>query len=140
MVVIDAQGVPDTGFIGSNNAQGWINRGAVGAITNGGCRDTDELIKQRVPVYSKKISRGIKPGRLELDQANVPVTVGGVHIRPGDLLVADGDGVICVPIERVPEVAAWAWRVARGDKAGRRRLYEAAGLTLDETVGMRRRV
>lgn len=140
VIVIDAQGVPDTGFIGSNNAQGWINAGAVGVVTNGGARDTDELIKQRVPVYSKKISRGIRPGRLELDRTNVPVTVGGVFIRPGDLIVADGDGAICVPIERAREVARWAWKVANGDKEGRRKRYEAAGLPLDHTVEVRQGV
>jgi len=140
VIVIDAQGVPDTGFIGSNNAQGWINAGAVGVVTNGGARDTDELIKQRVPVYSKKISRGIRPGRLELDRTHVPVTVGGVFIRPGDLIVADGDGAICVPVERAREVAEWAWKVANGDKEGRRKHYEAAGLPLDHTVEVRRGV
>ncbi|MGH2353004.1 MAG: RraA family protein [Chloroflexota bacterium] len=140
VIVIDAQGVPDTGFIGSNNALGWITRGAVGVVTNGGARDTDELIKQRVPVYARKISRGIRPGRLELDRTNVPVTVGGVYVRPGDLIVADGDGAICVPIERAQDVATWAWKVANGDKQGRRRLYEAAGLTLDETVEVRQGV
>lgn len=50
VIVIDAAGIPDTGFIGSNNALGWIARGATGVVTNGGCRDTDELIHQRVPV------------------------------------------------------------------------------------------
>lgn len=134
VIVIDAQGIPDTGFIGSSNAQGWINAGANGVVTNGGARDTDELIKQRVPVYSKKISRGIRPGRLELDGLNAPVTVGGVYIRPGDLIVADGDGAICVPIERARDVATWAWKVANGDKLSRRRHYEAAGMTLDDTV------
>jgi regulator of RNase E activity RraA len=134
VIVIDAQGVPETGFIGSNNAQGWINAGAVGVVTNGGARDTDELIKQKVPVYSKKISRGIRPGRLELESLNVPVTVGGAFIRPGDLIVADGDGAICVPIERAREVAKWAWKVANGDKQGRRKHYEAAGMALDDTV------
>ena len=137
VIVIDAQGIPDTGYIGSNNALNWITRGAVGVVTNGGARDTDELIKQGVPVYSRKISRGIRPGRLELDATNVPVSVGGVYVRPGDLIVADGDGAICVPIERAEEVATWAWKVADGDKAGRRRLYEAAGMTLDETVQLR---
>ena len=134
VIVIDAQGIPDTGYIGSNNALNWITRGAVGVVTNGGARDTDELIKQGVPVYCRKISRGIRPGRLELDATNVPVSIGGVYVRPGDLIVADGDGAICVPIERAEEVATWAWKVADGDKAGRRRLYEAAGMALDETV------
>jgi 4-hydroxy-4-methyl-2-oxoglutarate aldolase len=134
VIVIDVQGIPDTGYIGSNNALNWITRGAVGVVTNGGARDTDELIKQGVPVYCRKISRGIRPGRLELDATNVPVSVGGVYVRPGDVIVADGDGAICVPIERAEEVATWAWKVADGDRAGRRRLYEAAGMALDETV------
>ena len=138
VIVIDAQGIPDTGYIGSNNALNWITRGAVGVVTNGGARDTDELIKQGVPVYCRKISRGIRPGRLELDATNVPVSVGGVYVHPGDLIVADGDGAICVPIERAEEVATWAWKVADGDKAGRRRLYETAGMALDETVQPRR--
>jgi 4-hydroxy-4-methyl-2-oxoglutarate aldolase len=134
VIVIDADGIPDTGFIGSNNALGWIARGAAGVVTNGGCRDTDELIKEQVPVYSKKISRGIRPGRLELESTQQPVSVGGVFVRPGDLIVADGDGVIVAPIEVAAQVAVWARRVADGDKAGRRRLYESLGRPLDDTV------
>jgi 4-hydroxy-4-methyl-2-oxoglutarate aldolase len=134
ILVIDASETGDVGFIGSNNAQGWINAGAAGIVTNGGARDTDELIKQRVPVYSKRITRGIRPGRLERDLENVPIACGGVRVFPGDLIVADGDGVIVVPIEHVETVAAVAREIANDDKAGRRRLYEKAGLEIDDTV------
>lgn len=62
------------------------------------------------------------------------MTVGGVWVHPGDLVVADGDGVVVVPRERAEDVATWARRVADGDKAGRRRLYEQLGRPLDPTV------
>ena len=133
LIVIDGQGL-DVGYIGSNNALGWIAAGAVGAVTNGGCRDTDELIKQRVPVYSRIVCKTIRPGRLEFMDEQVTVTVGGVMVRPGDLVVADGDGVVVVPIEMAREVGEYAWEVAKGDKAGRRKLYERVGLPMDDTI------
>ena len=134
VVVIDAHGVENTGFIGSNNALGWMSKGAVGAITNGCCRDTDELIIQKVPVYSKYQGGGTRPGRIEAGAINTPVTVGGVLVRPGDMVVADGDGVIVVPREQAERVAEIAWDIANGDKAGRRKLYEKMDMEIDETV------
>ncbi len=134
VVVIDAQGIENTGFIGSNNALNWKSRGMTGVITNGSCRDTDELIIQKIPVYSKYQGGGTRPGRIEAGAINRPVTVGGVLVRPGDFVVADGDGVVVVPREHVERVAEIAWDIAKGDKAGRKKLYEKLGLPLDETV------
>ncbi len=134
VVVIDAHGVENTGFVGSNNGYSWIAKGAEGIVTNGNCRDTDELIIQRVPVYSKYQGGGTRPGRIEAGAINVPVTVGGVMVRPGDMVVADGDGVVVVPHEHLDRVAEIAWDIAGGDKAGRRKLYEKMGRELDETV------
>jgi regulator of RNase E activity RraA len=134
VIVIDAAEVGDVGYIGSNNALGWIVAGAHGVVTNGGCRDTDELILQGVPVYSARIARGIRPGRLEWDAENVPVACGGVRVFPGDVVVADGDGVIVVPIAHAKTVAAIARDIADGDKRGRRDKYERAGLPADGTL------
>jgi regulator of RNase E activity RraA len=58
-----------------------------------------------VPAYFKRLARGIRPGRNELESVNRPVTCGGVLVRPGDVVVADGDGVVVVPRERASEVA-----------------------------------
>ncbi len=134
IVVIDAQGIENTGFIGSNNALSWKSRGMAGVITNGSCRDTDELILQRIPVYSQYQGGGTRPGRIEAGSINRPVTVGGVMVRPGDFIVADGDGVVVVPREHAEVVARIAWDIASGDKAGRRRLYEETGRSPDATV------
>lgn len=133
-VVIDAQGIEDTGFVGSNNTLNWYSRGMTGVVTNGSCRDTDELILERIPVYTKYQGGGTRPGRIEAGSINVPVVVGGVLVRPGDMIVADGDGVVVVPIERVEEVLKIASAIAEGDKAGRKRLYEKTGKPLDATV------
>ncbi len=134
IIIIDAAEVADVGFIGSNNAQGWINAGARGVVTNGGCRDTDELIRQQVPVYSRRIARGIRPGRLEWDAENVPIACGGVRVYPGDVIVADGDGVIVVPRGHAEVVARIARDIANDDRHSRLAKFQEAGLEEDFTV------
>lgn len=134
VIVMDGFELGSTGFIGSNNALAWIAAGAVGVVTNGGARDTDELIKQKVPVYCRYISRTIRPGRVEFDAEQVPVNIGGATVRPGDVIVADGDGVVVVPAEIADKVAEQAWRHADHDKEGRRKLYKAMGMEEDWTL------
>ncbi len=136
IVVLDVQGDGDTGSVGSFNGLFWVTKGARGIISNGGIRDTDELIKQRIPVYLDYMNRGrgIRPGRNELESVNKPVTLGGVVIRPGDILVADGDGVVCVPREFAKPVAEFAHEILAKDKKGRKALYQQLGMPLDKTV------
>lgn len=136
IVVLDVEGDGDTGSVGSFNGLFWVSKGAVGVVSNGGIRDTDELIKQRIPVYLDFMNRGrgIRPGRNELESVNKPVTLGGVLIRPGDVIVADGDGVICVPREHARQVAQFAREILNKDKQGRKGLYQQLGIPLDQTV------
>ena len=132
-VVIDQSGV-DAGLMGSNNSLGAVREGAVGFVTNGGVRDTDELILQQVPFWSAMISQGMVQGRLRFDAQDIPVQVGGVIVHPGDIVVADGDGVIVVPQKTAQDVAKYARRELENDKRGRRKLYEALDMALDDTV------
>src|SRR5687767_13717528 len=134
VVVIDGDEDNDTGSIGSNNILGWKARGAVGVVTSGGARDTDEIVKQKVPLYLRRFGRGIRPGRNEVESVNRPVTVGGVLVRPGDVVVADGDGVIVVPREQAVAVAGFARGILEADKKGRRELYRKLGMPEDDTV------
>jgi len=105
MLVIDAMDDGESRSIGSSNILAWKKRGMVGLVTGGGLADTDEIIHHKVPVWFRRLARGIRPGRNELESVNRPVTVGGVLVRPGDVVVADGDGVVVVPRERAEEVA-----------------------------------
>lgn len=133
LVIEDAPDA-DVGSIGSNNILAWKARGCVGVVTSGSARDTDEVIAQRVPLYMRRAGRGIRPGRNEVESVNRPVVIGGVTVMPGDVVVADGDGVIVVPRAVAEEVAKYAQGVLEGDKAGRRRLYEKLDMPLDESV------
>jgi regulator of RNase E activity RraA len=134
VVVIDAHGIENTGFIGSNNALGWKSRGMSGVVTNGCARDIDEVILERIPVYSVCQGGGTRPGRIEAGAINIPVSVGGVLVRPGDFVVADGDGVVVVPREHIDIVHEIAWDIATGDKESRSKLYEKMEMQPDATI------
>ena len=132
-VVIDQSGV-NAGLMGSNNGLECKRNGAHGLVSNGGVRDTDELILQQVPFWSRMVSQGMVQGRLQFDARDIPVNVGGVLVKPGDMVVADGDGVIVVPRASARDVAHYAHRELSSDKAARRSLYETLGMELDDTV------
>ena len=133
-LIIDEAPLADVGSIGSYNILDWASRGAVGVVTDGTARDTDEVITEKVPLYMRKIGRGIRPGRNELESVNRPVVCGGVLVVPGDVVVADGDGVVVVPRAKAEAVAAYARKIMDGDKDGRRELYKKVGLKPDPSV------
>ena len=132
-IVIDASGV-DAGLIGSNNGLAMVLRGARGLVTNGGIRDTDECIMQKLPFWSAMISQGMDQGRIQFDAKDIPVTVGDVLVYPGDIIVADGDGVVAVPLDKAHSVAKYARQENAGDRKGRGSLYSQAGWAKDDTV------
>ena len=134
VVVIEEAPETDVGSIGSNNIMNWKLHGAVGVITSNTCRDTDEIITQKVPLYLKQVGRGIRPGRNEVESVNRPIVLGGVLVMPGDVVVADGDGVIVVPRAVALDVAAYAHKVIDGDKNARRDLYKKLGLPEDKST------
>jgi len=133
LVLDDANSV-DVGSIGSYNILAWKKRGMVGVVTNATARDTDEIETQRVPLYFRGVGRGIRPGRNEIESVNRPVVCGGVLVIPGDVVVADGDGVVVVPRAQAEEVARYARTILDNDKAGRRDLYRELGLPADPSV------
>ena len=136
-VVIDAHGIEETGFIGSNNSLAWAEKGVVGVVTNAGARDTDEIVKvKRIAVYTPygHSTRGIRPGRLIAESYNFPVSCGGVTVYPGDVIVGDGDGVIVVPRRHALEVGRLARGINEEDETSRGERYKRLNIPLDETV------
>jgi len=139
VIVMDNKDDNDTGSTGSKNILEWKGKGAVGLVTAGGIRDIDEIILQKNPVYTNyfKRGRGERIGRNEVIDVQRPVVVGGVLVHPGDVVVADSDGVVVVPRRVAARVGQIAYMELVDDIQGRRALYDKLGFEYDETVEIR---
>jgi 4-hydroxy-4-methyl-2-oxoglutarate aldolase len=117
------------GFIGELMATQMQVRGVRGYVTAGGVRDTAELRDMGFPVWTRHVSA---QGTVKdtAGSVNVPVVLGGVVVRPGDIVVADDDGVTIVPRERASEVADAA-RARAAKEARNRARYESGELSID---------
>lgn len=134
VLVIDSPIRADNGYCGSNNALGWKLRGVRGVVTDAGCRDSDEMQKAKIPVYQRDSTRFINEGTIAVESYNTPVVVGGVLVMPGDVIVADLDGVAVVPRAKAEVVAKIAKEIRVGDNQTRRKLYDKAGMKPDFTL------
>ncbi len=79
-------------------------RGIAGAIVDGGVRDTPQITKLQFPVFSRGVVPSTTVNHYRVTGRNVPVQCDGVLVRPGDIIVADMDGVAVVPQEQAAEV------------------------------------
>ena len=134
ILVIEEAGDMDTGTLGSLNIMYWKFLGCIGVVTSNTARDTDEIITEKIPLYLKKVGRGIRPGRNEVESVNRPIVCGGALVEPGDIIVADGDGVVVVPRAKAKDVAEYAKATLDPDKERRRWLYEKLGMPSDDSV------
>lgn len=134
VLVMDSGGAGEVGYWGSANSMGAMTAGAVGIVTDGYCRDTDEVILQKTPICARARGRTIIPGRIQTVGVQEPIGCGGVQVRPNDIVGCDGDGIVVVPLEVAKVVADHARAVLLADMHSRAKLYEKLGLPKDATV------
>jgi 4-hydroxy-4-methyl-2-oxoglutarate aldolase len=122
LVLTSAEPAP-VALVGELLATQAQEQGAAGMLVDGAVRDLDELADLGLPIWTRFVrAQGATKG--EVGKLDVPVVVGGVEIRPSDLVVMDSDGAVVVPADRVDEVLSAARERAERETAVRQRYRE----------------
>jgi len=132
VLAVDLDGCNDVGFWGSNIGLSAKVKGVEGIVLDGGCRDTYEVRKIQFPVFCRAIGRTEVIGRIEIkpENVNVPITVGGAYVNPGDIVVGDDDGVVIVPKKVATQVLERAEKQLELDRKGQKPFLDKTGITL----------
>jgi 4-hydroxy-4-methyl-2-oxoglutarate aldolase len=125
VIVIDNGGRPDTSCWGGLLALAAKTKGISGVVIDGACRDIDESRDVGFPVYARGAVPMTARGRVMQEAYNQEIEFAGVQVHPGDLVIADGSGVVIIPRSKEEEivraaetVAATEARMAEGIRQG----------------------
>jgi len=130
--VIVLQGVDQVSNLGGISATIGHRQGEIGAIVDGGVRDVDHSRAIGLAVWSRSVSPITGKWRVETVAVNKPVTICGITVDPGDLVLADETGVCFIPRERAAEVLQRAQRNAAAEKLREEKI--ASGVPISELM------
>jgi len=116
VVVIAEDGVPYSTW-GGMASLAAKTKGVSGLVVDGGVRDLEEMIEFDFPVFARHMVPTTGRGRLKVEAINVPVKIDDVVVNPGDIIVADGTGLVVVPIDVAPDLIERAEAFAADDDA-----------------------
>lgn len=128
MVVISTDESNDSAFWGELFSAAALGAGASGVITDGNLRDTDRIAALGFPAFSRSRRPIDFRGRMRIVDVDVPVVLGGVEIRAGDLVMADDDGAVVVPRAREDDVLGLARQRAAQESTVLAELLNGASL------------
>jgi len=113
VIVIDSGGRTDVSSWGGLLSLASKTKGLSGVVIDGACRDVDESRDVGFPVYARGVVPMTARGRVMQHSFNEEIQCGGVQVHPGDLVIADGSGVVFIPQAKEREVIAEAEAVAQ---------------------------
>jgi 4-hydroxy-4-methyl-2-oxoglutarate aldolase len=114
--VIVMEGTLDIAAMGNLMATAATVRGMAGMVLDGAIRDIWDVRRMGLTIYARSATPRTAVGHYATVARNIPVQCGGVTVRPGDIIVADEDGVVVVPQERAEEVLKKAQEIDDREK------------------------
>lgn len=108
VIIIDNCGRLDTSCWGGILANGAKMKGISGVVVDGACRDVDDYVDIKFPVYARGSVVATARGRIMEEATNVMIQFGGVQVRPADIVFGDRSGVVIIPQEKLEEIVVKA--------------------------------
>lgn len=109
VLVMDSRGDASAASAGNLLVTRLLRRGVAGVVTDGGFRDSPEIAQMPIPAYHQRPSAPTNLIRHHAVDIGLPIACGGVAIYPGDVMMGDAEGVVCIPRAIADEVAAKAY-------------------------------